>query len=47
MHVQFNNALNTWTAVDDSGVVLATFDPNRWASLGEFCRYAHSLVEGC
>lgn len=47
MRIQYNLSLDTYTAVDKYGVVLAIYDPATHGSVDQFAAYAGSLtVEG-
>jgi hypothetical protein len=46
MHIQFNSALNTHTATDRYGVVLAIYNPTVHGTLADFRVAARSLLGG-
>jgi hypothetical protein len=46
MSIQFNLQLNTHTAVDAHGVVLAIYDPATHGTLADFRASSRALVEG-
>lgn len=45
MSIQYNSQLNTHTAVDEFGVVLAIYDPSTHGTLADFRVAARALVE--
>lgn len=46
MSIQFNSALQTHTAVDRFGVVLAIYNPTVHGTLADFRASSRALVEG-
>jgi hypothetical protein len=44
MSIQFNHRLDTYTAVDEYGVVLAVYDPATHGTLADFRASARFLV---
>ena len=46
MSIQFNTELDTYTAVDEYGVVLAIYDQDVHGTVRDFRSFAHHLVAG-
>ncbi len=46
MRIQYNSALDTHTAVDRYGVVLAIYDPDIHGTLANFRATSRDLVKG-
>jgi hypothetical protein len=46
MQVHFDTRLNTYTATDEFGVVLAIYDPATHGTVADFRASSRSLVEG-
>lgn len=46
MQVHFDTRLNTYTATDAFGVVLAVYDPDTHGTLADFRASSRALVDG-